>query len=296
MARGSVVYVPAGVTHKFHHISEDLRVLVVFSPPEAEPVSGLRTSGVTPGSIQGKGSATAAAETEVGAAESAAGSRARGLHFGLRRLPLPPTAGRRAAAGAPDEGAGMRGGASGGRLRSAQTTSAASTVVTGTEATSPMEPTSVRTISSATSSLVATSHTAARDREEQQQRQRRARVGQHQRVDDRRDVVASDPHRRAVQLAPARRRVRLLQLPHGRCLGDRHIVEHAERADDVRPASSRPSSRCPGRGRGSDRSVVGVAVSCAQPMNSEPSSPISSSDTSVPSTATDVRAVRPWHR
>ncbi len=36
VARGSVVYVPAGVPHKFHHISEDLRVLVVFSPRRAE--------------------------------------------------------------------------------------------------------------------------------------------------------------------------------------------------------------------------------------------------------------------
>lgn len=35
VARGSVVYVPAGVQHRFHHISEDLRVLVVFSPPES---------------------------------------------------------------------------------------------------------------------------------------------------------------------------------------------------------------------------------------------------------------------
>ncbi|WP_069813662.1 cupin domain-containing protein [Streptomyces sp. TP-A0874] len=34
VARGSVVYVPAGTPHRFHHISEDLRVLVVFSPPE----------------------------------------------------------------------------------------------------------------------------------------------------------------------------------------------------------------------------------------------------------------------
>ncbi|MFB7515669.1 cupin domain-containing protein [Streptomyces sp. NPDC056144] len=34
VARGSVVYVPAGEPHKFHHISEDLKVLVVFSPPE----------------------------------------------------------------------------------------------------------------------------------------------------------------------------------------------------------------------------------------------------------------------
>lgn len=35
VGRGSVVYVPAGVPHKFHHITEDLRVLVVFSPPES---------------------------------------------------------------------------------------------------------------------------------------------------------------------------------------------------------------------------------------------------------------------
>ena len=35
ISRGSVVYVPAGVAHKFHHITEDLRVLVVFSPPES---------------------------------------------------------------------------------------------------------------------------------------------------------------------------------------------------------------------------------------------------------------------
>lgn len=34
VARGTVVFVPAGVPHHFHHISEDLRVLVVFSPPE----------------------------------------------------------------------------------------------------------------------------------------------------------------------------------------------------------------------------------------------------------------------
>ncbi|MCX2967931.1 cupin domain-containing protein [Streptomyces sp. TRM70308] len=34
VGRGSVVYVPAGVPHRFHHISEDLRVMVVFSPPE----------------------------------------------------------------------------------------------------------------------------------------------------------------------------------------------------------------------------------------------------------------------
>lgn len=35
VARGSVVYVPARVPHRFHHITEDLRVMVVFSPPES---------------------------------------------------------------------------------------------------------------------------------------------------------------------------------------------------------------------------------------------------------------------
>ncbi|MFJ5828133.1 cupin domain-containing protein [Streptomyces sp. NPDC093089] len=35
VARGSVVYVPAGAEHKFHHISEDLRVMVVFAPAES---------------------------------------------------------------------------------------------------------------------------------------------------------------------------------------------------------------------------------------------------------------------
>ncbi|MGI5444459.1 cupin domain-containing protein [Streptomyces sp. CA-243310] len=34
VANGSIVYVPAGVPHKFHHITEPLKVLVVFSPPE----------------------------------------------------------------------------------------------------------------------------------------------------------------------------------------------------------------------------------------------------------------------
>jgi mannose-6-phosphate isomerase-like protein (cupin superfamily) len=31
---GSVVYVPAGVAHHFHSVTEPLQVLVVFAPPE----------------------------------------------------------------------------------------------------------------------------------------------------------------------------------------------------------------------------------------------------------------------
>ncbi|NJQ08330.1 cupin domain-containing protein [Streptomyces lonarensis] len=34
VGRGSVVFVPALVPHRFHHITEDLRVMVIFSPPE----------------------------------------------------------------------------------------------------------------------------------------------------------------------------------------------------------------------------------------------------------------------
>lgn len=32
---GSLVSVPAGVEHRFHHIEEDLRVLVFWAPPHA---------------------------------------------------------------------------------------------------------------------------------------------------------------------------------------------------------------------------------------------------------------------
>src|SRR3954464_695508 len=49
VGRGSVVYVPAGVAHKFHHISEDLRVLVVFSPPGGRS----RTPGIPQGRVGG---------------------------------------------------------------------------------------------------------------------------------------------------------------------------------------------------------------------------------------------------
>lgn len=35
VGRGCVIYVPAGVPHRFHQITEDLRVMVVFSPPES---------------------------------------------------------------------------------------------------------------------------------------------------------------------------------------------------------------------------------------------------------------------
>jgi mannose-6-phosphate isomerase-like protein (cupin superfamily) len=34
VAPGSVVYVPAAVPHRFHSITEELRVLVVFTPAE----------------------------------------------------------------------------------------------------------------------------------------------------------------------------------------------------------------------------------------------------------------------
>jgi len=35
---GTVVYVPPQVDHRFHSITEDLRVLVVFAPAESSPL------------------------------------------------------------------------------------------------------------------------------------------------------------------------------------------------------------------------------------------------------------------
>lgn len=34
---GTIVYVPPGVDHRFHSITEELRVLVVFAPAESSP-------------------------------------------------------------------------------------------------------------------------------------------------------------------------------------------------------------------------------------------------------------------
>ncbi|WP_427152864.1 cupin domain-containing protein [Streptomyces sp. TRM70308] len=36
---GSVVYVPAEMPHRFSDITEDLRVVVVFAPPESRPTN-----------------------------------------------------------------------------------------------------------------------------------------------------------------------------------------------------------------------------------------------------------------
>lgn len=32
--RGDVIFVPAGIAHRFHDIVEELRLIVVFAPPE----------------------------------------------------------------------------------------------------------------------------------------------------------------------------------------------------------------------------------------------------------------------
>ncbi len=39
LAPGSMLYVPAGVVHRFQDIDEDLVVLVLFAPPEGTQVS-----------------------------------------------------------------------------------------------------------------------------------------------------------------------------------------------------------------------------------------------------------------
>ena len=37
VGEGSVIYVPAGLEHRFHTITEDLRLLVCFAPAESAP-------------------------------------------------------------------------------------------------------------------------------------------------------------------------------------------------------------------------------------------------------------------
>jgi hypothetical protein len=59
-----------------------------------------------------------------------------------------------------------------------------------------------------------------------------ARVGQHEGVDGRGDVVAADAHGGPEQGGRAQGRVGGPQLPHRRGLSDRHVVECAERSDD----------------------------------------------------------------
>lgn len=39
---GSILYVPAGVEHRFHAITEDLALLVLFAPAESSAVRGSR--------------------------------------------------------------------------------------------------------------------------------------------------------------------------------------------------------------------------------------------------------------
>jgi len=39
LAAGSVVYVPPRVDHRFHSITEELRLLVVFAPAETSPAN-----------------------------------------------------------------------------------------------------------------------------------------------------------------------------------------------------------------------------------------------------------------
>lgn len=40
VATGSLIFVPANVVHRFHDITEDLRVLVFFAPAEYSQASG----------------------------------------------------------------------------------------------------------------------------------------------------------------------------------------------------------------------------------------------------------------
>ncbi len=63
----------------------------------------------------------------------------------------------------------------------------------------------------------------------------------------------------------------------------------------ITPASSRPLMSMSGYSPWMSPVLSSVFPDrLAQPMKSEPSSPISTSEMSVPMTATEVRAVSPW--
>ena len=89
----------------------------------------------------------------------------------------------------------------------------------------------------------------AGQREQQQQRQRRAGVGQHQRVHRRGHVVAPDPHGRREQRGRPQPRVGPAQLPDRAGLGDGDVVQHAQRADD-HPGQQQAARVDPGAQRG----------------------------------------------
>ena len=95
----------------------------------------------------------------------------------------------------------------------------------------PMLPTSVR-ITRGDELAVDQEPTAPLDCEDEEQRQRGACVGQDERVYGRGDVVSADVHGAAEELDGVEERVRVAQLEHRRCLGDSHVVEHAEGTDD----------------------------------------------------------------
>ena len=78
--------------------------------------------------------------------------------------------------------------------------------------------------------------------EEQQQeyRERGTGIREHDRVDGRRDVVATDPHPGSEQGSSRQVRCRRAQLPHGRRLGDGHVVQDAESRDDDRRGEQVP--------------------------------------------------------
>ena len=134
------------------------------------------------------------------------------------------------------------------------------------------------------------------DREQQEQREGGAGVGEHECVHGRRHVVAPDPHGRTEEGDPTQARVRRAQLPDRRRLGHRHVVERSEGADH-QAGQYEPATVDVRAERGSQ--VRGVLVGAAEPCELGERSaehPISTRLTSVPSTAVEVRAEKPWVR
>ena len=125
--------------------------------------------------------------------------------------------------------------------RDRSTSAAATAVVSGTARTIPMLPTTARTTSTAIDlARRGQERVLATGSEQHDERQRGADVGKEQGVDRGRDVRPADVHGPRRQDHARQRRAGLVELADRGGLGERHVVEDAERSEDD-PGEEQPA-------------------------------------------------------
>lgn len=132
--------------------------------------------------------------------------------------------------------------------------------------------------------------------EQDEQRQRRSGVGQYQRVDGRCDVIAADAQRHLIQLPNSVGPVGYGQLPHSRRLGDRDVVEDAERSDDHPAQEEPPQVDVAGQGPEVLALLRSKAVWWVRWTKPPASNPVRTRLIRVPATALVVRTLHPCDR